>query len=203
VHGEATCALEPALVAGACEGLEERESVAGGAVAKTVALFVAVRTRLPDQFGSRDHQLFIEVVPRAGEDARSAGAPLETDPTVPRPHELPTGRSRPVGEAVVADRMSGENGRGLARECLVRLESEQGEGVAGGTVEGAQAAVSPVRCRLGGRPLPHPTAIVPGERISDLSIGARSTGLRSRRSKPTVELIERAQVRRAIRTPEP
>jgi hypothetical protein len=37
--------------------------------------------------------------------------------------------------------MPGENGRGLARERIVRLESEQGKRVAGGTMQRAQAAV--------------------------------------------------------------
>src|SRR5439155_16909494 len=101
VHGEAARALEPALVAGARERLEEREAVAGRAVAETVALFVAVRTRPPDQLGACKQQLFVEVVPRAGEDAGRAGAPLETDPTVSGPRELRTPRSGPVGEAAL------------------------------------------------------------------------------------------------------
>src|SRR4051812_502116 len=54
VQGEAPRAVGPALVAGARERLEEREAVARGAVAETVALLVAVRAGLPDHLGARD-----------------------------------------------------------------------------------------------------------------------------------------------------
>src|ERR1043166_4145161 len=46
MHREAARAFEPALVAGAREGLQEPEAVPRGAVAKAVALVVAVRAGL-------------------------------------------------------------------------------------------------------------------------------------------------------------
>jgi hypothetical protein len=49
MHGELPRAPEPALVARACERLEEREAVARGAVAEVVALLVAVAAGSPDQ----------------------------------------------------------------------------------------------------------------------------------------------------------
>jgi hypothetical protein len=80
-------ALEPARVACASECLEEGEAVAGSAVAEAVALLVAVRAGLPDQLGASAQQFFVEVLPGAGKDTGSAGAPLETDPTISRPRE--------------------------------------------------------------------------------------------------------------------
>src|SRR6478672_2433006 len=79
VDGEAARPLEPALVAGARERLEEREAVSRGAVAEAVALLVAVGARTPDELGAGDEEVLAEVVPRTGEDARRAGAPLEGD----------------------------------------------------------------------------------------------------------------------------
>jgi hypothetical protein len=52
MHGELPRAPEPALVARACERLEEREAVARGAVAEAVALLVAVGAGSPDQVGA-------------------------------------------------------------------------------------------------------------------------------------------------------
>src|SRR5881296_370975 len=49
VDGEPPRAPEPALVARACERLEEREAVARGAVAEAVALLVAMGAGSPDQ----------------------------------------------------------------------------------------------------------------------------------------------------------
>jgi hypothetical protein len=79
VDGEAAGALEPALVAGAREGFEEREAVAGRAVAEAVSFLVAVGAGLPDELGACEQEVLVEVVPGAGVDTRSAGAPLETD----------------------------------------------------------------------------------------------------------------------------
>src|SRR6476659_6744647 len=124
VDGEAARPLEPALVAGARERLEEREAVARGAVTEAVALLVPVGTRTPDELGASEQEVLAEVVPRTGEDARRAGAPLEGDPAVPRAHERASRRSRPVHEAVFAHGMSGEHRRGLGGERLVRLEPE-------------------------------------------------------------------------------
>src|SRR5439155_1914013 len=80
VDGEAARALEPAFVAGARERLEEREPVAGGAVANAVALLVAVGAGPPDQLGACEQQLLVEILAGSGEDSRSARAPLETNP---------------------------------------------------------------------------------------------------------------------------
>src|SRR6476646_2545169 len=52
VDGEAARPLEPALVAGARERLEEREAVSRGAVAEAVALLVPVGARTPDELGA-------------------------------------------------------------------------------------------------------------------------------------------------------
>src|SRR5438046_1975589 len=117
MHGESACTLEPALVSGARKRLEKAEAVARSAVAKTVAFLVAVRSCLPDQLGAGEEQLFVEVVPRAGEDPGSARAPLQAA-------DLSARRAGPVGEAVLSDRVPGENGRRLARERLVRLDAE-------------------------------------------------------------------------------
>src|SRR5581483_2716590 len=122
VDCEPARALKPELILRACECLEEREAVAGGSVTEAVALLVAMRAGSPDQIGRRQQQPLIEVVPRPRDDPRSAGAPLEANPTVPRPRERPTGCSWPIGEAAVADCMSGKHGRGLASKCFVGLE---------------------------------------------------------------------------------
>ena len=51
MDGEAARAVEPPLVAGARERLEEREAITRGTVAEAVALLVAVRARTPDELG--------------------------------------------------------------------------------------------------------------------------------------------------------
>src|SRR5207248_9875061 len=61
VDGEAARALEPALVAGARERLEEREPVARRAMTDAVALLVAVGAGLPDQLGAGEQELLIEI----------------------------------------------------------------------------------------------------------------------------------------------
>ena len=80
-------------------------------------------------------------VPRTGEDAWSARAPLETDPTVSGPHERPARRARPVGETALEHRILGEDCRRLCGERLIRTEPEQRKSVACGAVQGAQTAV--------------------------------------------------------------
>ena len=141
VDGEAARPLEPALVAGARERLQEREAVARRAVAETVALLVPVGARAPDELGAGKHEILVEEVPGAGDDPRRAGAPLHTDPAVSWPRELRSRRAGPVGEAVLAERMSRENGRALARDGIVGVEAEQSECVSRDAVECAQAAV--------------------------------------------------------------
>jgi hypothetical protein len=108
VEGEAAGAFEPALVAGACEGFEECEAVARCAVAEAVAFLVAVGPGVPDELGAAEQEVLVEVVPGAGEDTRSAGAPLKTDQTIARARELRTRRAGPLGEAALAERMPGE-----------------------------------------------------------------------------------------------
>jgi hypothetical protein len=97
VDGEASGAFEPELVAGARERLQEREAVARGAVADTVALLVLVGARAPEELGAGKQEILVEVVPGAGDDTRSAGAPLEDDPAVSRARELRAWRAGPVG----------------------------------------------------------------------------------------------------------
>ena len=60
---------------------------------------------------------------------------------VTRSDQRPIRRPGPVGEPVPADSVPREDGRGLGREHVVGLEAEQREGVAGGAVQRAQAAV--------------------------------------------------------------
>ena len=66
VDGEAARPLEPALVAGACECLEEREAVTRGAVAESVALLVSVGARTPDELGACEQEVLVEILPGAG-----------------------------------------------------------------------------------------------------------------------------------------
>jgi hypothetical protein len=61
--------------------------------------------------------------------------------TITRACEPRTRRAGPVGKAALAERVPGKNGCGLAREGIVRLESEQGECVSGGAVQRAEAAI--------------------------------------------------------------
>src|SRR5204863_4015072 len=112
VEGETPGALEPALVAGARERLQEREAVPRRAVADPVPLLVAVRAGLPDQLGALEQELFVEILPGAGQDPGSSRAPLESDPAVGA-DELRTRRAGPVGEAALPKRGAGEHGRGL------------------------------------------------------------------------------------------
>jgi hypothetical protein len=141
VDREAAGAFEPALVAGACERFEEREAVARRAVAETVAFPVAVGARLPDELGSGEHEVLVDVVERAGEDTRSPGAPLEADPAVARARKLRTRRAGPVREAALAERSPRKDGSRLARKATIRFETAQGEGISGGAVQRAEAAV--------------------------------------------------------------
>jgi len=55
--------------------------------------------------------------------------------------ELRTRRARPVGEAVLAERMSCENGGAHVCNGIFPLEAKQGECVPGGTVESTEAAI--------------------------------------------------------------
>src|SRR5213079_1196435 len=79
MDGEAARALEPSLVARARERLQEREAVAGRAVAEAVTLLVAVGTRLPRELGPCEEQLFVQVVGGRGDYPRGALAPLTAD----------------------------------------------------------------------------------------------------------------------------
>jgi hypothetical protein len=67
VDREAPGSIEPHLVAGAGERLEEREAVACGAVAEAVTLVVAMGSREPDELGAGENELFVEIVPCARE----------------------------------------------------------------------------------------------------------------------------------------
>ena len=105
VDGDAARPLEPVLIAGACERLEEGEAVARGAVAEAVALLVVVRARTPDELGAGEQEVLVEVLPGTGDDTRRAGAPLETDPAVSWPRELRPRRAGAEHESVLAERM--------------------------------------------------------------------------------------------------
>src|SRR5262249_221398 len=97
--------------------------------------------RAPDELGAGEHEILVEVVPSAGDDTGRAGAPLKDDPAVSRARELLARRAGPVGEAVLAERISRENGRAHACDGIVWLETEQSECVSRDAVERAQAAV--------------------------------------------------------------
>src|SRR5687768_16476207 len=141
VDGEAASPLEPALVARARERLEQRKPVARGAVTDAVALLVAVGARPPDQLGSGEKQIFIEVLPGPGEDTGSAGTPLETDPTISRPHELRPRCAGPIGQAVLAEHVPCQHGRRLGGNRIICVEPEQDERVACSAGGRAEAAV--------------------------------------------------------------
>src|SRR5204862_8122600 len=79
VDGEAAAPLEPELVAGALEGLQERISVPGSAVAETRAFLLAVRARVPGQLGTCDQELLVEVRRRGGDHPGRTVAPLQAD----------------------------------------------------------------------------------------------------------------------------
>ena len=66
---------------------------------ETVAFLVAVRACPPDQLGTGDKEVLIDVIPGAGEDARSAGAPLEANTTISGAHEVTTGGRLPFGQS--------------------------------------------------------------------------------------------------------
>jgi hypothetical protein len=73
-------AFEPALVASARERLQVRDTVARRTVAETVAFLVLVGARVPDELDVGESEVLVEVVPRAADDTRRAGAPLEAEP---------------------------------------------------------------------------------------------------------------------------
>src|SRR5262249_20445035 len=123
------------------ERLQEREAVARGAVAEAVAFLVPVGAGAPDELGASEHKVLVEVVRGAGDDTGRARAELKTDPTVARPLELGARRAGPVGEPVLAERMSRENGRALVGDGIVGLVAEQSECVSGHPVERAEAAI--------------------------------------------------------------
>ena len=69
-----------ALVASARERLQEREAIARRTVAETVAFLVLVGARVPDELGAGEYEVLVEVVRRAVDYTRRAGAPLEAEP---------------------------------------------------------------------------------------------------------------------------
>src|SRR5579884_3755595 len=141
VESEAAGTLEPALVAGPRERLEEREAVAGGAVAETVALLVTVGACPPDELGAGEQELLVHVAPGAGDHSRGAGAPLQADAAVPWSHERPFRCARPVRQTAAVHGVPIEERCGRARESSVSLEAEQGERVPRGSVQRAEAVV--------------------------------------------------------------
>src|SRR5204863_9154918 len=113
MDGEPARALEPSLVARAREGLQEREAVAGRAVAEAVTLLVAVGTRLPRELGPCEEQLFVQVVGGRGDYPRGAVAPLQPDDAVVA-LEAVARDGRPGREPLFDNRFTRENGRGVA-----------------------------------------------------------------------------------------
>jgi hypothetical protein len=100
-----------------------------------------VGARSPDQFGAREQEVLVEVVPGAGDDTGSPRAPLETDASAAAGiGELRARRAGPIREAVLAEGVASKDSGGLG-DRVVGLEATQGERVAGGAVHAAETAV--------------------------------------------------------------
>src|SRR5437773_11563278 len=105
-----------------------------------MTLLIAVRAGSPDQLGSSQQQLFVEVLPGAGDDTRRTGAPLEASVAICT-SEPRTRRTGPVGETSLAEGRTGEHARRVSGKRVVWLETEQGKRIAGSTVNCAETAV--------------------------------------------------------------
>src|SRR5206468_4219891 len=101
VNREAPRPLEPELVASALERLQERVPVPGGAVADTRTLLEAGRPGSPDELGTGQQELLVEVLRGPVDDARRSGAPLDADLAVVRVHQVAVFLERPVREPVL------------------------------------------------------------------------------------------------------
>src|SRR3954469_2895420 len=77
VHREAARAFEPQLVLRPLECGEQGEAVARGAVADPVPLLLARRADPPDELGTGEQELLVEIVARGGDDSGPGRAPLE------------------------------------------------------------------------------------------------------------------------------
>ena len=150
VHGEAPSTLEPALVAGPGEGLQERVAVSRRAVAEAGALLGAVRSSPPRQLGPCEQQVLVEVLRSRRHHSGSAVAPLQPDLAVAR-LEAPGRQRGPGRQSVYEDRLAGQDRRRLAPEVLVPLVVHLQERVdvadepMYGTEEPARLAVQPLR----------------------------------------------------------
>src|SRR3982075_683708 len=95
VHRECARTLEPPFVAGAFERLQERVAVPRGAVTEAGAFLLGLRRScFPDQLGTREQELLVEVAACLRDDSRRAVAPLQAR----RP--VRADRGRPVRAAV-------------------------------------------------------------------------------------------------------
>src|SRR5215831_13320195 len=133
VDGEASRPLEPELVAGPLERLQECVPVASGPVADARAFLHPQRACLPDQFGAGDDELLVEVGSGGREDPGRT-APLELERVAARAHA-----PGPVREPVLAHDEPCENLRRLTLELLASRMGPECEDVADEAVHGGEA----------------------------------------------------------------
>src|SRR3954453_18579837 len=121
MDGEAAGPLEPALVAGALEDLQEGEPVAGRAVAGTRALPGRVGPRLPRELGACEQQLLVEIRRSGGDDPRRAVTPLQPNPAPAGRRRCPSRGGRPVDQPVLDHGFAREHLGGLAPQRFAPL----------------------------------------------------------------------------------
>src|SRR6266480_6837378 len=120
MDGESPRTLQPLLVAGALERLEERVAVSGRPVTDARSFLEVRRARVPRKPGAGENQALEQVVGGCDDDAGAAGAPLNADLTV-RSREVGTFARRPVRETVLDHRGTREQSGGLLRQRLASL----------------------------------------------------------------------------------
>src|SRR5262245_726599 len=117
VDGEAAGSLEPTLVAGPLERLQEREAVTGGAVAEARAFLLAMRTGAPRQLGASEQELLGQVRRGRRDDPGRAVTPLQPDLVVRL--KLATDMRGPGRHAVLDHGLALEHRSGLSGERVV------------------------------------------------------------------------------------
>lgn len=123
MHRKGASALEPELVAGAPEQLQESEAISGRAVAKARAL--RERARVPGQLAACDQQALVLVVTgrdlcQARDHPRRPMAPLRANRPVAT-DQLRVRERGPVREPVFFDRKAFERLARAQVQLLVRL----------------------------------------------------------------------------------
>src|SRR5262245_14479527 len=156
VESEPAGTLEPALVAGPPERLQQCEAVAYLAGAEARAVDIAVLTCARRQLGSREQELLGQVRRGRRDDPRCAVAPLQPDLVVPL--KLAAGIRGPGGEAVFDHGLALEHGSGLTGERGV-VTLQEGMDVADEAVDGPERAERSAVQLLG----PDPVRVATGE----------------------------------------